>query len=174
MTQRWGPDFWTLFHLISINYPSNPSEKDKAFLLKLIDSIPYTLPCKVCSKHFKENLKKFPLTDKDISSKNNFVTWMVDMHNTVNIFLKKKILQKNEAQNKINSLLHINYLDHLKRIFNHIDEEINDKISIEQCNEISQFIESILYFSGNNFNDINISFHDKHTFKNLKNNIFKK
>ena len=32
-----------------------------------------TLPCSICARHFGENLKKKPLTDHDLSSKENLI-----------------------------------------------------------------------------------------------------
>jgi hypothetical protein len=175
MTEKWGPDFWGFFHHVSINYPSNPSQTDKEKICNLIKSIPYILPCEKCSIHFKENLNKFPIDDVDLSSKNNFVTWFVDFHNTVNKMLKKKIFTRIEAQNTIDSIPKINYMIRFKKVMDHIDGEIKHNISFSKCKEILNFIDASLYFSGQEFKDIDINklnFLNKDGFRKLKREIF--
>lgn len=173
MTEKWGPDFWGLLHLISINYPNNPNEIDKKKICNMIKVIPYAVPCSKCSKHFQDNLRKCPLDYLDISSKNNFVTWIVNLHNVVNKSLNKKIFSQNEAQNYINLLSNESYFDYLKKVIIHIESEIKSHIDRTKYNGIVSFIDIILYFSGKKYDHININFSSKESFKKLKDEIFK-
>lgn len=160
MADKWGPDFWILFHLISIKYPTNPDPIDKYKICNFIQSIPDTLPCSKCSSHFKKNLDMFPLKDEDISCKNKFVTWFVDFHNIVNEFLKKKTVTKVEAQKNIDYLLTLDYMTYLKKVLYHIEVELNNrkhKYSINQYKQISNFIDSAIYFSNKKFDNLDLN-----------------
>ena len=98
MTSKWGPDFWNLFHHITISYPHNPSSNDKLKVKNFINSIPKILPCSTCIRHFQRNLHKFPLEENDLKSRNDFLTWFINFHNVVNMSIGKRVVLKNEAQ----------------------------------------------------------------------------
>jgi hypothetical protein len=164
----WGPHFWMFFHLISTKYPEKPSELDKSMARELINSIEHILPCKICKKHFKKNIEKFPLDDKDIDSKNKFITWFINFHNTVNISLDKSISTKHN----ILSLNHNNYWDCFKRVLEYIDHDIGDDVEFRKCQGVKKFIKVALYFGGKKYDDVKIDFHNYETFKNVKKNIF--
>ena len=72
LTSVWGPSMWHYLHIISFNYPNNPTkflkQKYKQFLLNL----QYTLPCKHCRINLKNNFKKYPLKDEIFKNRNTF------------------------------------------------------------------------------------------------------
>ena len=97
----WGPNIWQTLHFISLGYPNNPSDEDKEHYKNYFLSFKYVLPCKICSIHYSENLKRYPLTDEILSSKNNLILWVIDMHNSVNESNKKPIVRYDNIINTI-------------------------------------------------------------------------
>jgi hypothetical protein len=53
----------------------------------------------------KKNLKKRPLTTKDLESKKSLMIWRIDLQNMVNKKLGKKNISHEEALKKIDKLL---------------------------------------------------------------------
>ena len=79
----WGPHFWFVLHTITFNYPLRPSETDKRNNLNFLNNLQYILPCSVCRKHYKRHLKTDPPIKK-LNSRDEFIKWMIDLHNDVN------------------------------------------------------------------------------------------
>ena len=94
----WGPHAWIFLHTITLNYPNNPSELDKLEIMNFFHNLPTILPCQTCALHFKENLKKYPIS-KHFHSKKDLVQWLIDMHNEVNKLNNKKIYSYEEVNN---------------------------------------------------------------------------
>jgi hypothetical protein len=88
----WGPSAWLFLHSITLAYPNNPSYDDMNNYRQFFESIKYVLPCDSCKEHFKENLQKYPLTDRILESKDLLCKWLIDIHNSVNIRTNKKVL----------------------------------------------------------------------------------
>jgi FAD-linked sulfhydryl oxidase len=99
----WGPNIWQTLHFISLGYPDIPNENDKEHYKNFFLLLQYVLPCKICALHYSENLKILPLTDKVLSSKNNLILWVIDLHNSVNLIKKKPILRYDDAIKIINN-----------------------------------------------------------------------
>lgn len=93
----WGPSAWIFLHSITLTYPEKPSDNDKQHIKHFFGTLEYVLPCAKCKNHYYENLKKYPITDTVLESKNNLVKWLIDLHNEVNIINGKKALTYNEA-----------------------------------------------------------------------------
>lgn len=166
MTQIWGSDYWKLLHLITINYPINPSDKDKKNFENIIKYLPYVLPCPICSSNFIKHVKYIPLK-KSQSSRNDLVTWMIDLHNLVNISLDKKCITQKEAQNYIDNMLNLDFINQFKIVLDHIKNLIViNNISDDICNNISKFIKYVFYFSNTEYT-IDFVFHDYDTFNKI-------
>lgn len=81
----WGPSVWRSIHYTSAGY--NPAN---SFSMKqFINSLPYLLPCEVCQKHLRTNLKNLPLTPEYLNSSTNMFYWSYLLHDTVNQQLRK-------------------------------------------------------------------------------------
>lgn len=93
----WGPYGWKFFHFIALGYPKNPTEEDKINYKTFFTLVPSILPCSICSNHYANNLKKYPITDEILSDRINLFNWTVDMHNEVNISNDKKIIDYDTA-----------------------------------------------------------------------------
>ena len=69
----WGPHTWFALHSISFAYPLYPTSQDKERYKTFINTLQYVLPCSVCRKNFRRNLKEFP--PKLSSRKSCTVCW---------------------------------------------------------------------------------------------------
>ncbi len=90
LTTVWGPSLWHTLHIISFNYPINPTQQQKRNYKRFILNLKYVLPCKYCRMNFKRNLKELPLTEKALKNRHNFSLWMFKMHEHINKMLGKK------------------------------------------------------------------------------------
>lgn len=99
----WGPYGWKFIHMVALAYPLNPTEEDKLNYYNFFKSISNILPCHLCSDHYKTNLKKYPLNDEILSTRENIVKWTIDMHNEVNISNNKKVYDYITAIKLINN-----------------------------------------------------------------------
>ena len=92
----WGPQFWFILHIISFEYPENPTEIDKNIYYSFYSSLRDILPCEMCKKHYREFLHKHPLMPF-LDKKADFIQWVIDIHNQVNISLGKPVLSLDEV-----------------------------------------------------------------------------
>lgn len=102
----WGKCAWNFLHLITLDYPNNPTEKDKQNYTIFFNSLQYVLPCEKCRHNMKNHLKKYPLTDNILSSREGLIKWCIDLHNIVNHYTGKPMLTYQQAIEKINELLY--------------------------------------------------------------------
>eukprot|EP01047_Picozoa_sp_COSAG01_P058519 COSAG01_NODE_6907_length_3444_cov_2.575187_1_plen_229_part_00 len=94
LTKVWGPMLWTVLHIISFNYPVNPTEEQKKYYYNFVLGLQHVLPCGACRTNMPENLHKVPFTvEKSLRDRRAFSKWMYDFHNEVNRSLGKKTEQ---------------------------------------------------------------------------------
>ena len=86
----WGPLQWTFLHIMSFNYPVDPTPEDKVHYRDYILSLQYVLPCKYCRENLKTNLKTLPLTMDQMKNRESFSRYVYELHELVNRMLKKK------------------------------------------------------------------------------------
>ncbi|ARF09817.1 disulfide thiol oxidoreductase, Erv1 / Alr family [Indivirus ILV1] len=97
----WGPHAWIFLHSVTMDYPHNPTEKDKENMINFIFYLGKVLPCEKCRRNFQMHLEKNPLNSKALSSKDSLVKWMIDIHNCVNDTKKCKKITHDEGIRKI-------------------------------------------------------------------------
>ena len=90
LTSIWGPSLWHYLHVISFNYPTNPTNLIKKKYKELLLNLQYTLPCKYCRINLKNNFKKYPLKDEIFKNRNTFSRYIYNLHELVNKMLNKK------------------------------------------------------------------------------------
>ena len=90
LTNVWGPSLWHYLHVMSFNYPNNPTKLQKHKYKQLLQNFQYTLPCKYCRINLKNNFKKYPLTDIIFENRNNFSRYIFNLHEHINKMLGKK------------------------------------------------------------------------------------
>ena len=86
----WGPLQWTFLHIMSFNYPINPTPEDKKHYRDYVLNLQYVLPCKYCRINLTNNFKKKPLQMCHMASRETFSRYIYELHETVNRMLKKK------------------------------------------------------------------------------------
>ncbi len=82
----WGPIFWDTMHIVSLAYPVQPTDADKAGARAFFESLAVVLPCPICRVHYAEKIKESPI---NVDSKGELIYWVWDIHNQVNVLLKK-------------------------------------------------------------------------------------
>jgi hypothetical protein len=95
-SKDWGPKLWYSLHVITFNYPDNPSIFDKQNYETFFTSLQYVIPCSICREHYKKNLEKNPIQDH-LSDKVSLSKWLVEIHNQVNIMLGKPTMSFEEV-----------------------------------------------------------------------------
>ena len=100
----WGPTSWNFLHFITISYPDNPTQNDinnhKIFLKNLSN----ILPCSICKTHFNKHITESDL-DKALSSKENYMILMWNIHNKVNNLNNRPIMKYNDFLNEYNNII---------------------------------------------------------------------
>ncbi len=86
----WGPLQWTFLHIMSFNYPVNPTPEDKKHYRDYVLNLQYVLPCKYCRMNLTNNFKKKPLQMCHMANRETFSRYIYELHETVNRMLKKK------------------------------------------------------------------------------------
>lgn len=94
----WGPGTWLFLHTVTLNYPHNPTPRDKEDITNLFVIIGKMLPCFHCRKNYARHLKEYPI---QTDTKKDLVYWLIDIHNDVNKELGKPVLSRQEAMDKI-------------------------------------------------------------------------
>lgn len=90
LTNVWGPAMWHYLHIMSFNYPVNPTSSDKKHYKNFIYNLQYVLPCKYCRINLTNNFKKKPLQMCDMKNRETFSKYIYELHETVNKMLNKK------------------------------------------------------------------------------------
>lgn len=80
----WGNHAWFFLETVCMAYPTNPSKSMKSSAKKFFLSLKDLIPCEKCRNNYELHLKKFPLNDKTLSSRDNLFVWIVNIHNSVN------------------------------------------------------------------------------------------
>lgn len=90
VTSVWGPPLWFSLHVMSFNYPVNPTSEQSQQYYAYFTSLQWTLPCKYCRDNYAKNLEELPLDKKVLKNRESFSRWLYNMHNKVNINLGKE------------------------------------------------------------------------------------
>jgi hypothetical protein len=90
LSSVWGPAMWHFLHIMSFNYPVNPSIEDKYYYREFVLNLKYTLPCKYCRINLKTNFKQLPLTISVMKNRDSFSRYIYQLHELINKMLQKK------------------------------------------------------------------------------------
>jgi len=90
LTTVWGPLQWTFLHIMSFNYPVNPTQEDKINYRNYVLNLRNVLPCKHCRINLANNLKKKPLKMCHMKNRDTFSHYIYELHELVNKMLGKK------------------------------------------------------------------------------------
>lgn len=99
----WGPIFWATMHIVSLGYPSKPSEEDRIGAAAFYNSLATVIPCPICKTHYRTFLKKTPV-ESVLNSRHELIHWVFDLHNDVNEQLGKSRISFQEYVAHMQSL----------------------------------------------------------------------
>ena len=105
----WGKHGWIFFDSTILAYPSCPSNQDKKNMKNFLIFFKEILPCFTCRGNCRDHYKKFPVTDKVLSSRDNLIKWNINIHNEVNKITGSKPTTYNEFINKYTKMYNSNY-----------------------------------------------------------------
>ena len=90
----WGKCGWIFLNSIALTYKIDYKENYRQFILQL----PYILPCTTCGKNLKENITTL---DEALESKENFLTWLLKIRNSINKENNRSVLTLESNINEI-------------------------------------------------------------------------
>lgn len=79
----WGPHAWFFLETVAMAYPTNPTFNEKKAAEKFFKSLTIMIPCEKCRNNYKKHIKKYPIDDNVLKSRDNLFKWIVDIHNSV-------------------------------------------------------------------------------------------
>lgn len=85
-TRFWGPSGWIFLHQISFAYQP---DLQKDTVRKLLQELPFVLPCKFCRASLTTYMREIPL-EPALKSQKTLSKWMYDIHNKVNDKLRNQ------------------------------------------------------------------------------------
>lgn len=101
LTDVWGPPMWHCLHIITFNYPTNPTEEQKENYYQYFKSLENILPCKYCRDNYSKNLKETHFDKKVFENRQTLSFWFYTLHNHINMMLGKKcFLSFDEIKNR--------------------------------------------------------------------------
>jgi hypothetical protein len=104
----WGKKGWIFLHMITVNYPDEPTIDDKKNYYLFFSQLKHVLPCNSCQLNFAQHWDKRPLTEQDLESRESLILWLIDIHNMANYQNGKKVLDVDEALDSIKNILNKN------------------------------------------------------------------
>ena len=112
---RWGPAVWNLFHCMTINLKDQHFDNAKNLLYKIITNICFNLPCPDCKEHASKIIKNINVNS--FKTKNDFVIFIFQFHNLVNLKTNKPVL-KHDILKQYENMNFINVINEFYIVFN--------------------------------------------------------
>jgi hypothetical protein len=94
----WGPGTWLFLHSITLNYPEKPTPQDKERITVFFTLVGELLPCRYCRENFNRHIRRYPIR---CESRQELSLWLIDIHNMVNVYLKKPVMSREDAMKKL-------------------------------------------------------------------------
>ena len=88
---NWGKNLWISLHIITFNYPINPTNEDKINYKNYFMSLGHVLPCNDCKEHYNNLIKQIPI-DIFLQDREGITFWLFNIHNLINEKLNKPII----------------------------------------------------------------------------------
>ena len=81
----WAPGLWFFLHIVSINYPTQPTQEDRRNYRSFLKNLGRVLPCRMCRSHFPENfVKAGGNKEKSYENRKNFSKFIYKLHKCIN------------------------------------------------------------------------------------------
>lgn len=111
-TNIWGPAMWMSIHIVSFNYPVQPTLEDKRHYSTWLVHIGTILPCKYCRENFTKNMAAAGWRwtrlednfDTVMRTRHMFSKFCYLLHDNVNQMLKKSSPPFEQVCEKIESM----------------------------------------------------------------------
>ena len=88
-TSIWGPPLWHVLHLLSFNYPVEPSQTQKKNFHDFLMHLQQMLPCVYCRENYVNNLKSAGYSRSCLNNRESIARFIYKLHNEVNVMLGK-------------------------------------------------------------------------------------
>lgn len=89
---------WAAIHLICLGAPASFSGSDTSGYRAFFTHLASILPCEACREHLRQNLKETSIEAALSGGRESLFKWSVQLHNTVNGQLNKRIVPYDEAK----------------------------------------------------------------------------
>lgn len=104
-TNIWGPPMWFSIHLMSFNYPVQPTEADQNAYATWLQALGNVLPCRHCRENFARNMREAGWDKRDnrrrriaLLGRPQFSKFCYDLHSKVNS--QTECLLKNKTRDQ--------------------------------------------------------------------------
>mmetsp|Transcript_22902 Transcript_22902/g.71337 ORF Transcript_22902/g.71337 Transcript_22902/m.71337 type:complete len:260 (+) Transcript_22902:68-847(+) len=92
----WGPPTWFFLHTMTLALPEEVPPETRAGLKSVMIGMQEVLPCAACRRHLARHLWSYPL-EEHAATRAGMVDWMINLHNTVNNDLGKRVVTREEV-----------------------------------------------------------------------------
>ena len=111
-TNIWGPAMWMSIHVVSFNYPVNPTREDKQNYAAWLIHVGKILPCRYCRENFSKNMRAtgWDWTRLDanfetiMKTRSSFSKFCYILHDNINQMLHKTSPPFEQVCEKIESM----------------------------------------------------------------------
>lgn len=100
----WGPPLWNTLHMITFNFPEQPTDLERSQYRDFFFSLRYVLPCENCRQHYAKAVEKTYPIDSALQNRDTLTRWLVDLHNVVNKRLGKPIVSYESVKQKFEEM----------------------------------------------------------------------
>lgn len=102
----WGKPLWQCLHLVALGYPKEtPSYQEAKTYKEFYENFWKVLPCRnPCAVNYQRHLQELPI-DNFLQNNMRLFEWTVQLHNIVNMELKKPQMTLEMAWNIYNDIL---------------------------------------------------------------------
>lgn len=96
-TSLWGPSLWRVMHVVALNYPAHPTQKQVDAHRTFFEVLQHIIPCGTCATNYAKHIKQVPL-EASLENGSKLFDWTVAMHNLVNKELGKPSTSASDAR----------------------------------------------------------------------------
>ena len=114
-TDKWGNATWLLFHTLAAQIDEDKFNNNKIILIDIIVSTCSHLPCPICMNDAKKIISKANITN--IQNKTDFIEFLRQFHNIVNIKLGNKTYSEEEIENMYAKINLVNIISQFIQIY---------------------------------------------------------
>ena len=92
----WGQYLWRLLHTISYTYDPKMPDELRGKYIRFFHVLKDFIPCPICRNHYSDRINKNP-PERNMTTKDELVLWLNNLHNEVNAGLGKPLISKRFA-----------------------------------------------------------------------------